>query len=58
MLVKVDEVCQVRSPIRLDGMGLPVHSTPPGLGEHTGDILRQLGWSDDEVRSMRESGAI
>lgn len=58
MLVEVDEVCQVRSPIRLDGAGLPVHSTSPGLGEHTGDILRQLGWSDDEVRSMRESGAI
>jgi crotonobetainyl-CoA:carnitine CoA-transferase CaiB-like acyl-CoA transferase len=58
MLVEVDGVCQVRSPIRLDGAGLPVHSAPPELGEHTEDILRQLGRTADEVRSMRAAGAI
>jgi crotonobetainyl-CoA:carnitine CoA-transferase CaiB-like acyl-CoA transferase len=58
MVVEVDGVRQVRSPIRLDGEALPVHSPPPGLGADTEDILRCLGWTVDEVRSMRASGAI
>ena len=30
----------------------------PGLGEHTGAVLRELGYSDADVAAMREAGAI
>lgn len=30
----------------------------PALGEHTEDVLRELGYSDSEIAGMRSSGAI
>jgi crotonobetainyl-CoA:carnitine CoA-transferase CaiB-like acyl-CoA transferase len=57
MLVEVDGVAQVRSPIRLDGAGLPVQSGPPRLGQHTSDVLTWAGLSEEEIRAMRASGA-
>ncbi len=31
---------------------------PPGLGEHTEDILAEMGRSESEVKSLRAQGAI
>ena len=36
------------------GMRLP----PPGMGEHTDDVLRSLGRSSDDIGSLRSAGAI
>jgi alpha-methylacyl-CoA racemase len=50
----------------VDLLGVPVKlsRTPggpagpgPALGEHTGEVLAALGYSEDEVASLRESGA-
>jgi crotonobetainyl-CoA:carnitine CoA-transferase CaiB-like acyl-CoA transferase len=30
----------------------------PSLGEHTAAILRELGYSDDAVNSLREQGVV
>src|SRR5262249_6758793 len=30
---------------------------PPGLAQHTDDVLRELGKSDDEIAGLRASGA-
>jgi crotonobetainyl-CoA:carnitine CoA-transferase CaiB-like acyl-CoA transferase len=33
-------------------------SPPPRLGEHTGEILHAIGFTDPEIRSLREAGAV
>jgi crotonobetainyl-CoA:carnitine CoA-transferase CaiB-like acyl-CoA transferase len=58
MLVEVDDVLQVRSPIRLDGNALPVQTPPPRLGQHTDDVLLRTGLSEEQIRAMRTSGAV
>ena len=58
MVVQVDGTRQLRTPIRLDGLPLAVHSTAPALGEHTDDILGALGVSAQQVAEMRGTGAI
>jgi crotonobetainyl-CoA:carnitine CoA-transferase CaiB-like acyl-CoA transferase len=35
-----------------------VDSPPPRLGEDTDDVLREVGYSDNEICAFRESGAI
>jgi formyl-CoA transferase len=30
----------------------------PNLGEHSEDILRELGYSEEEIKDLHESGAV
>jgi crotonobetainyl-CoA:carnitine CoA-transferase CaiB-like acyl-CoA transferase len=44
------------NPIKLDGARLPSRLAP-GLGEHTDSLLREAGYSDAEIATLRERGA-
>jgi formyl-CoA transferase len=35
-----------------------IRLAPPTLGQHTDEVLRELGRSDDEIRTLHESGAV
>jgi crotonobetainyl-CoA:carnitine CoA-transferase CaiB-like acyl-CoA transferase len=40
-------------PVMLEGQRLGVRMDPPRLGEHTADLLKQLGCTDAEVQDLR-----
>lgn len=43
---------------RISGVDEEQHSAPPTLGEHTQEILRSFGYSDDEIEQFKAQGAI
>ena len=45
-------------PIALSGERLGLRAPPPGIGQHTEDLLRELGYDAAAVEAMRKSGVI
>ena len=43
---------------KLDGIAPGVDSPPPTLGEHTNDILSELGYDKAQISGLKEEGAI
>lgn len=41
------------APYAFDRTPLDIHRAPPGLSEHADELLAELGYTDDETRSMR-----
>jgi crotonobetainyl-CoA:carnitine CoA-transferase CaiB-like acyl-CoA transferase len=45
-------------PYQLSGSPASIRLAPPTLGQHTDEVMRELGRSDDDISSLHESGAI
>jgi crotonobetainyl-CoA:carnitine CoA-transferase CaiB-like acyl-CoA transferase len=63
MVVEVDHPTLGRlrtlgSPLKMSGTPPDVRRRAPLLGEHTDAVLREAGFSDEEIAAMREAGAI
>jgi crotonobetainyl-CoA:carnitine CoA-transferase CaiB-like acyl-CoA transferase len=56
--VDIGGVPQVRSPVRLDGQPIDVHTPPPALGADTDEVLASLGLAPDEIQRLHDAGAI
>jgi alpha-methylacyl-CoA racemase len=63
MVVELDQP-GAATPVRLLGVPVKLSRTPgapagpgPALGEHTHEVLSALGYSDDEIAALLESGA-
>jgi glutaryl-CoA transferase len=46
------------SPIKMSATPPDVRRRAPRLGEHTGEVLRELGLSDDEIATLKRERAI
>ncbi|MEM3326486.1 MAG: CoA transferase, partial [Thermoproteus sp.] len=47
----------IRAPGSSAALDLGNYTPPPALGEHTIEVLRGLGYSDEEIRRLIEGGA-
>lgn len=52
------EVPQVATPIKYSKTSLDYKDAPPLLGQHTDEILHQLGYLEDEIETFRKNGIV
>jgi len=48
----------VTSPMRFANSALQTRSAPPLLGQHSDDILSELGYGAADIAALRAAGAI
>jgi len=53
-----DTMLTVNSPIWIDGSKKTQPRHPPGVGEHSDEILRRAGYDEASIRQLRASGAV
>ncbi len=63
MVISVDEAefemsKVVTHPIQVSGVAHVEPKPAPALGEHSGEILRELGYDENAIAAMREEGAL
>lgn len=47
-----------KNPIHMDGNTFEIYRHPPLLGEHTEEILKELGFSDSDIENFKEEKVI
>lgn len=48
----------VRAPVNLGGTPAEIRTPAPAVGEHSAQILREIGYSDDEISALESANAI
>jgi crotonobetainyl-CoA:carnitine CoA-transferase CaiB-like acyl-CoA transferase len=52
------DVRVVGVPMRFSATPGTIRSGPPAVGQHTDEVLRELGFDDDELRAMHDGGVV
>jgi crotonobetainyl-CoA:carnitine CoA-transferase CaiB-like acyl-CoA transferase len=53
-----DTLLTVNSPIWIDGSQKTAPRRPPGIGEHSDEVLREAGYDEAAIATLRKSGAV
>jgi crotonobetainyl-CoA:carnitine CoA-transferase CaiB-like acyl-CoA transferase len=48
----------LRNPVRFEETPTDVRQTPPRLGEHSDEILREVGYTEEEIEALRSGGSV
>ena len=46
------------NPIKLSDVSVQVRRKSPGIGEHTAEIMHEVGYSDAEIAALRDAKAV
>ncbi|MBS7246922.1 MAG: CoA transferase [Candidatus Jordarchaeales archaeon] len=55
---KVGKIKQVGFPLKFSEKWRVIRQPPPILGEHTVEVLREIGYNDEEIENFRKKGVI
>jgi formyl-CoA transferase len=53
-----DTMLTINSPIWVDGSRKVAPRHPPGVGQHSDEILRNAGYDEAAIQKLRASGAV
>jgi crotonobetainyl-CoA:carnitine CoA-transferase CaiB-like acyl-CoA transferase len=53
-----DTMLTISSPIWVDGTRKVSPRKPPGIGEHSDEILRKAGYDEATIQKLRATGAV
>lgn len=48
----------VNTPVKFSESTPGIRSPPPTLGQHTSEVLQQLGYTDSEVEELKSQGVV
>ncbi|MFC1995503.1 CaiB/BaiF CoA transferase family protein, partial [Chloroflexota bacterium] len=52
------EIKLLGNPVKMPQMPIEISSSPPSLGQHTAEILKELGYSDQEIETLKSKGIV
>jgi crotonobetainyl-CoA:carnitine CoA-transferase CaiB-like acyl-CoA transferase len=63
MILSVDhpDAGQIRllnHPVRYDGEGISIRKLPPRLGEHTAEVLQEIGYTKEQIEKLHQEGVV